>query len=148
MIRLEIVANHSVEENIMEAMKAEGVGKYYTKYAGVYGVGTAGPRMGDAIWPEENFALVIWCGEEEAYGIARAVTYVKDRFPDEGIKLFGISDIQSARAGSAERLPVRQAAEQAELHPEATQSLPVSAQAPPQNVQTLPGDGPDDPNAE
>jgi hypothetical protein len=44
--------------------------------------------MGDAIWPEENFALVIWCEEEEARRIARAVAAVKGRFPDEGIKLF------------------------------------------------------------
>jgi hypothetical protein len=46
--------------------------------------------MGDAIWPEENFALVIWCEEEEARGIARAVAAVKEQFPDEGIKIFGL----------------------------------------------------------
>ncbi|MDR2393802.1 MAG: hypothetical protein LBD93_06580 [Treponema sp.] len=88
MIRIEIVANHSVEDNIMEALKHEGVGKFYTKYPSVFGVGARGPRMGDAIWPEENFALVIWCEEEEARGIERAVQSVKKSFPDEGIKLF------------------------------------------------------------
>ena len=90
MVRLEIVANHSVEENILDALKYEGVGKYYTKYPIIFGVGSAGPRMGDAIWPEENFALVIWCEEEEAKGIERAVAFVKKRFPDEGIKLFSL----------------------------------------------------------
>jgi hypothetical protein len=88
MIRIEIVANHSVEDNIMEALQREGVGKFYTKYPSVFGVGSRGPRMGDAIWPEENFALVIWCEEEEARGIERAVAMVKKGFPDEGIKLF------------------------------------------------------------
>ncbi|MDR0721686.1 MAG: hypothetical protein LBF75_02665 [Treponema sp.] len=88
MIRIEIVANHSVEDNIMEALKHEGVGKFYTKYPSVFGVGSRGPRMGDAIWPEENFALVIWCEEEEAQGIERAVQAVKKNFPDEGIKCF------------------------------------------------------------
>ncbi|MDR3116082.1 MAG: hypothetical protein LBU25_11260 [Treponema sp.] len=88
MIRIEIVANHSVEDNIMEALKHEGVGKFYTKYPSVFGVGSRGPRMGDAIWPEENFALVIWCEEEEARGIERAVQAVKKSFPDEGIKCF------------------------------------------------------------
>jgi hypothetical protein len=92
MIRLEIVANHSVEENILEALKNEGVAKFYTKYPGVYGVGSTGPRMGDAVWPEENFALVIWCEMDEARGIERAVNAVKKGFPDEGIKLFGIPD--------------------------------------------------------
>ena len=90
MIRLEIIANHSVEENILDALKYEGVGKYYTKYPTIYGIGSSGPRMGDSIWPEENFALVVWCEEEEARGIERAVEFVKKRFPDEGIKLFGL----------------------------------------------------------
>jgi hypothetical protein len=92
MLRIEIVANHSVEENILEAFAHEKVGKFYTKYPNVFGVGSSGPRMGDAIWPEENFALAIWCEEEEARGIARAVAAVKEQFPDEGIKLFGLPD--------------------------------------------------------
>ncbi|MDR2101811.1 MAG: hypothetical protein LBP43_04505 [Treponema sp.] len=91
MIRVEIIANHSVEENIFEALKNEGVGKYYTKYPNILGVGSAGPRMGDAIWPEENFALVIWCEEDEARGIERAVAAVKESFPGEGIKLFKLA---------------------------------------------------------
>ena len=90
MLRIEIIANHSVEENILDTLKAESAGKYYTKYSGIFGVGSAGPRMGDAVWPEENFALVIWCEEEEARSIQRAVEKVKQQFPDEGIKLFGL----------------------------------------------------------
>ena len=92
MIRLEVIANQSVEENILEAFKFGEVGKYYTKYSHVFGVGTSGPRMGDSVWPEENFSLVIWCDEEEARGIARAVAEVKKQFPDEGIKVFGLPE--------------------------------------------------------
>ncbi|MCL2270978.1 MAG: hypothetical protein FWC24_06510 [Treponema sp.] len=91
MIRIEIVANHSVEENILEALKKEDAGKYYTKYPGILGVGSAGPRMGDAVWPEENFVLVFWCEDAEARAIERAVASVKEQFPGEGIKLFGLS---------------------------------------------------------
>jgi len=90
MIRIEIIANHSVEENVLEALAKEQVGKFYTKIPNVFGVGSAGPRMGDAIWPEENFSLIIWCEEEEARGIQRAIAKVKEQFPGEGIKLFGI----------------------------------------------------------
>ena len=90
MLRVEIVANHSVEENILEALVKEGAGKHYTKFPSILGVGSAGPRMGDAIWPEENFALVIWCEEAEARAIERAVAKVKEQFPGEGIKLFGL----------------------------------------------------------
>ena len=96
MIRLEIIANHSVEENIHEALNLEGAGKYYTKYPHIMGVGSAGPRMGDAVWPEENFALVIWCEEEEALRIAQAVEDVKSHFPDEGVKIFGLPDKQES----------------------------------------------------
>ena len=92
MIRLEIIANHSVEENILESLAKAGVGKYYTKYPTIFGVGSTGPRMGDPIWPEENFALVIWCEEEEARKIKRIVEGVKERFPDEGIKVFGLAE--------------------------------------------------------
>jgi hypothetical protein len=92
MIRVEIIANHSVEENLTESFQKEGVAKYYTKYPNILGVGTSGPRMGDAIWPEANFALVIYCEEEEARGIERAVAAVKAHFPDEGIKIFGLPE--------------------------------------------------------
>jgi hypothetical protein len=92
MLRIEIIANHSVEENILEAFSREGVGKYYTKFPSVFGAGSSGPRMGDAIWPEENFALVIWCEEDEARGIARAVAEVKKKFTDEGIRIFGLPE--------------------------------------------------------
>jgi hypothetical protein len=90
MIRLEIIANHSVEDNILEAFAEAQVGKHYTRYPSVMGVGRSGPKMGDAIWPEENFALVIWCEEDEARVIERALASVKERFPGEGIKLFGL----------------------------------------------------------
>ena len=103
MIRIEIIANHSVEENILEALAGENAGKYYTKYPGILGVGSAGPRMGDAIWPEENFGLVIWCEDEEAAAIERAVAKVKEQFPGEGIKMFCLSaSVGKAPAGEAE----------------------------------------------
>ncbi|MCL2759473.1 MAG: hypothetical protein FWD22_04615 [Treponema sp.] len=88
MIRIEIIANRSVEENILETLAKEQVGKFYTKIPNVLGVGACGPRMGDAVWPEENFALVIWCENDEAEKIKQAISKVKEKFPGEGIKLF------------------------------------------------------------
>ena len=88
MKRVEIIANQSVEENILEALAKEGAGKHYTKYPNILGVGSSGPRMGDAIWPEENFIIVIWCEEDETRAIERAIASVKEKFPDEGIKVF------------------------------------------------------------
>ncbi|MDR0386949.1 MAG: hypothetical protein LBH57_02820 [Treponema sp.] len=136
MIRIEIVANHSVEENILEAMRDEGVGKFYTKYPGIYGVGSAGPRMGDAVWPEENFALVIWCEAEEARGIERAVANVKAHFPGEGIKLFGLPEARQTGPDPAACNAVQVALP------------PAAVQAPARRIRMPPGDGPEDPNAE
>jgi hypothetical protein len=93
MIRVEIVANQSVEENILEAFKREDTGKFYTKYPNILGVGNTGPRMGDAIWPEQNFVMVIWCEAEEARAIERAVASVKEKFTGEGIKIFGMETL-------------------------------------------------------
>lgn len=90
MIRLELFANRSVEEDLFDAFSKAGVVKQYTKIPVVHGVGSSGPRMGDAVWPEENFALIIWCDEAEARRIAIAVEEVKQKFPHEGIKLFGM----------------------------------------------------------
>ncbi|GHV71555.1 hypothetical protein AGMMS49928_23880 [Spirochaetia bacterium] len=103
MYRIEIIANRSVEENLLEALKDEGAGKFYTKYPNVFGVGSSGPRMGDAIWPEENFAMVIWCEEEEARGIARAVAAVKKHFSDEGLKIFGLPEDLSPGIGQGQK---------------------------------------------
>jgi hypothetical protein len=124
MIRVEIIANHSVEENILEAFSQEGVGKFYTKYPNVFGIGSSGPRMGDAVWPEENLALVVWCEEEEARGIARAVEEVKKQFPDEGIRVFGLP-------GQQNRFPQAAFYPSPELEQEAVFAPPSSPEPPP-----------------
>ena len=90
MNRVEVIANRSVEENILDALKHENAGKNYTKYPTVLGEGSSGPRMGDAVWPEENFIFVFWCDEEETLAIERAVASVKEKFPNEGIKMFSL----------------------------------------------------------
>ena len=105
MLRVELIANRSVEENILDALKFENAGKHYTKYPGILGVGNSGPRMGDAIWPEENIVFVFWCEEEEALSIERAVAFVKERFPSEGIKMFSMPGGQARAQAQAEEEP-------------------------------------------
>jgi hypothetical protein len=120
MIRIEIIANHSVEDNILEAFAEAQVAKHYTRYPSVMGIGRSGPKMGDAIWPEENFALVIWCEEDEARTIERAIAGVKERFPDEGIKLFGL---RSGDSPPREALPAPPAIEPKQPEPEGLSGL-------------------------
>lgn len=88
MKRVEIIANHSVEEDVMEGLENQSLASYFTKIPSVHGRGDADPKRGDHIWPEENFILVIYADEETAGRIEKVIAEVKERFPDEGIRCF------------------------------------------------------------
>jgi hypothetical protein len=88
MKRVEIIANRSVEEDLMEAFASAGIAQAYTKIPVVHGVGRSDPKMGDAVWPEENFVLLVYCDEAEASRIEEVVGETKLKFPHEGIKVF------------------------------------------------------------
>ena len=90
MLRLEIIANNAVEEDIMEALEESGSGKFYTRLNNVHGAGYSDPKMGNPVWPEENFILIIYCSEEEGEVVKKAVASVREKFPDEGIRCFCI----------------------------------------------------------
>ena len=86
--RLELVANHTVEEAVLEELAKRKVGKYYTFVRTVEGAGTSGSRMGDGTWPEENFLMILYVPDAEVEGVVAAITEVKSLYTTEGIKLF------------------------------------------------------------
>ncbi|MDX9785035.1 MAG: hypothetical protein RBT72_09875 [Spirochaetia bacterium] len=88
MLRSEIYANRSVEEDIFEAIEERIPGFSYSLIEDVQGRGRQGVRHGTAVWPELNVHYVIYSRESEARSIAQAVAAVKKKFPNEGIKLF------------------------------------------------------------
>lgn len=88
MVRLELIANRSVEDDFYDLLGKQGLSPDFTKLAEVQGKGNSGPRRGDHIFPEENFVLIMYCEESEAEGIARAVGELKLVFPTEGIRLY------------------------------------------------------------
>jgi len=90
MKRIEIIANHSVEADIIEAVEGSGSGSYYTKIPVVHGKGNSNPKMGDNIWPEENFMLIIYTEDKYASEIMERINSVRKKFPDEGIRYFEI----------------------------------------------------------
>ncbi|MCF7928352.1 MAG: hypothetical protein K9L68_05220 [Spirochaetales bacterium] len=89
--RIEIIANRSIQEDLFEAFEKREIVKHYTLVPVAFGVGRQGPRMGDHIWPEENFVLTVYCSEDEAQKIRETVNEIKNFFVQEGIKLFEIS---------------------------------------------------------
>ena len=91
MKRVEIIANRSVQADLMEAFNRRGVVGRRTQLPVVHGVGGSGPRQGDHIWPEENFLLIVYCEDAEARAIAEAAAEVKKLFPDEGIRVFEVA---------------------------------------------------------
>jgi len=88
MKRIDIIINRAVDEDLLSMLKKYDVGKFFTKFINVNGVGTSGPHMNDETWPEVNIVYVIYCNDEEANKIKTAVHELKEYFKDEGIKLF------------------------------------------------------------
>ena len=88
MKRIEIIANRSIQEDMLDAFKKADIVKHYTLIPNVLGVGNSGPRMGNHIWPEENFSITVYCNDSEAEKIKSVVLELKTFFTSEGIKIF------------------------------------------------------------
>jgi len=87
MKRIEIIANHSVEDYIMELLDKSGI-KAWTKIPVVHGMGNSIPKMGTGVWPEENFLLIIYTEEKTASVLKSGIADLKINYPGEGIKYF------------------------------------------------------------
>jgi hypothetical protein len=88
MKRMELIANHSVEDELMGALERAITNFYYTLIPNVHGRGKSAYRLGTATWPEENFMVISYLEDPGALLAEAAVAAVKLRFPGEGIKLF------------------------------------------------------------
>jgi hypothetical protein len=88
MKRMEIMANRSVEQEIISTLEAEIKDFYYTLLPVVHGRGKAQYRLGTPTWPEENFLLISYVDDRDAEIAQSVVTEIKSRFPKEGIKVF------------------------------------------------------------
>ncbi|MBN2351234.1 MAG: hypothetical protein JXD23_01600 [Spirochaetales bacterium] len=90
MTRIEIIANNSVEEDVVQSLDGAVDGLKFSKINNVHGIGRSYPKMGSNIWPEENFILLIYCDDREAGLVKNAVRALKRKFPEEGIKFFSM----------------------------------------------------------
>lgn len=88
MVRTEIYANRSIEEDILEEIEKRIPNIYYSLIDDVRGRGKNGVRQGTAVWPELNVLYVMYGDSDQASLIAEAVDQVKRIFPNEGIKIF------------------------------------------------------------
>jgi len=90
MLRVEIIANHSVEDDIIEGIERNLPELEYTILSGVHGKGKSAHKLGNNVWPEENALIFTYTEEEKAEKLKEIVTAVKDRFPREGISIFAV----------------------------------------------------------
>ena len=88
MKRMELIANRSVESEIISALEENIEDFYYSLLPQIHGKGKTKYRLGTATWPETNFLLISYLDEDSAVKAREAVLKIKELFPREGIKLF------------------------------------------------------------
>ena len=88
MKRMELIANRSVENEIIDALEKNISDFHYTFLPKIHGKGKTKYRLGTATWPELNFLLISYLDDENAIKAKSAIMKVKEQFPKEGIKLF------------------------------------------------------------
>lgn len=92
MIRAEIFANQSTQEYMINNLVAAMPDFYYSVIPLVTGRGGESYKLGTTTWPETNVAIIAYCEDSCEAKIRTVVDYAKEKFPDEGIKLFVLHD--------------------------------------------------------
>ena len=90
MTRIEIISNKSVEEDITETLENNVPGILYTTIPLAYGRGENDRKLGTSTWPEKNFVMISYVEDDQVEKIKLVVEEIKEKFPEEGIKLFCI----------------------------------------------------------
>jgi nitrogen regulatory protein PII len=92
MKRIEIMANRSVQTEIQEGLETAIPDFYYTVLPVVHGRGRQRRRLGTPTWPEENFLLISYLDDANALRASQTIAGIKRAFPNEGIKIFTLSE--------------------------------------------------------
>lgn len=88
MKRIEIMFSLSLEEDVLTLLAPIPEAKFYTIIPGVHGKGLTTPKMGDSVWPQENELMIIYCADEGAPKIEKAMAKIRKIYPDEGCACF------------------------------------------------------------
>jgi hypothetical protein len=88
MNRIEIIANKSVESDIIDSIESSIPDLRYTLISEACGKGKRDKKLGTVTWPEMNFVLFSYVDEETARMLGDLISGIKRRFPNEGIVLF------------------------------------------------------------
>lgn len=92
MYRAEIVANQSIQEDLIELLEQTIPDILYTIIPLVQGRGKDDRKLGNTTWPETNFLLFSYVEDSEIEKVRAVVRAIKKTFKDEGVKLFTLKD--------------------------------------------------------
>ena len=92
MIRAEIFANQSMQEILLNNLEAAIPDFLYSIVPLAHGRGSESRKLGTTTWPETNVIIIAYCDDDKESTILTVVNYVKEKFKDEGIKLFVMHD--------------------------------------------------------
>jgi hypothetical protein len=88
MNRLEIIMDQTIEDIFLEHLHRELPEAPFSLHRETLGNGASGPRMGTAVWPEENSLFVIYTGQRETESISAILREMKSAHPGNGIAAF------------------------------------------------------------
>ncbi len=88
MYRAEIIANQSVQDDIIELLEESIPELRYTLIPLAHGKGDSDYKLGNGTWPETNFVFVSYIADSEKDIVRAVVSAIKKRFSNEGITLF------------------------------------------------------------
>ena len=86
--RVEIIYSQALIEDILGAISKVAGAEHYSIVPGVRGKGYSTPKMGDAVWPEINELMIIYCDDKAVPEIEEAIGKVQKRYPGEGVAFF------------------------------------------------------------
>ena len=86
--RVEIIFSAALDEDFVDGFKKNKIGAHFTKIGGVTGAGFSNPKLGDAVWPQLNEMLIVYCSKDEAEKIIELAEQIREKYPMEGIACF------------------------------------------------------------
>ncbi len=92
MIRVEIFANQSMEDLLLNNLEAAIPDFYYSVVPLSHGRGGETRKLGTTTWPETNVIIISYCDDGVLAKIETVVNYIKEKHKAEGIKLFVLHD--------------------------------------------------------